>query len=322
MQPELNNSLVKIHPSADVQSTQIGEGTNIWQFCVVLAGAIIGNNCNICANCFIENHVRIGNNVTVKSGVQLWDGIYIEDNVFVGPNVTFTNDVFPRSKVYQESIPRTIVKAGASVGANSTLLPGVIVGEGAMIGAGSVVTRSIPPNAIVVGNPARITGYINTQALNTDLQPDDIDNRKRLERQETSVHGVTLHYFPVISDIRGSITVGEFERNIPFKPKRHFLVFNVPSQETRGEHAHRQCHQFLICVHGSCSVVADDGKNRIQVILNSPNKAIYLPPMTWGIQYKYSSDAVLLVFASDYYDSSDYIRDYTKFLKESLSTST
>lgn len=145
-----------IHPLADVHSSDIGAGTRIWQFCVILERAKIGTDCNICANVLIESDVIVGNNVTVKSGVQLWEGVTVEDNVFIGPNVTFTNDMFPRSKVYPDSFLKTVVKAGASIGANATILPGVIVGAGSMIGAGSVVTRDVPPNALVMGNPAKV----------------------------------------------------------------------------------------------------------------------------------------------------------------------
>lgn len=148
--------LRNIHPLADVQSNDIGEGTRIWQFCVVFAGAKIGANCNICAQVLIENDVVIGDNVTIKSGVQLWDGVRIEDNVFLGPNATFTNDLFPRSKVYPKEFLRTVVKAGASIGANATILPGVTIGENAMVGAGAVVTKDVPAGAIVIGNPARL----------------------------------------------------------------------------------------------------------------------------------------------------------------------
>lgn len=145
-----------IHPLADVQSKDIGEGTRVWQFCVIFAQAKIGANCNICAQVLIENDVIVGNNVTVKSGVQLWDGVRIEDNVFIGPNVTFTNDLFPRSKVYPEQFPQTIVKAGASIGANATILPGITIGENAMIGAGAVVTKDVSAGTVVIGNPAKV----------------------------------------------------------------------------------------------------------------------------------------------------------------------
>lgn len=148
--------LKNIHPLADVQTNDIGEGTRIWQFCVVFAGAKIGANCNICAQVLIENDVVVGDNVTIKSGVQLWDGVRIEDNVFIGPNATFTNDLLPRSKVYPESFLQTVVKKGASIGANATILPGVTIGENALVGAGAVVTKDVPINAVVVGNPARL----------------------------------------------------------------------------------------------------------------------------------------------------------------------
>ena len=144
-----------IHKMSDVQSTQIGENTNVWQFCVVLPNAVIGSNCNICSHCLIENDVLIGNNVTIKSGVQIWDGIEIQENVFIGPNVTFTNDLKPRSKYYPEEFLKTKVCKGASIGANATILPGVTIGEGAMVGAGSVVVKNVPANTTVVGNPAR-----------------------------------------------------------------------------------------------------------------------------------------------------------------------
>ncbi len=149
-----------IHPLSDVQSPTIGKGTTIWQFCVVLPKAVIGNNCNICAHVLIENDVVIGNHVTVKSGVQLWDGLRIGDNVFIGPNVTFTNDKFPRSKRYPDEFAWTIVHNGASIGGGAVILPNITIGEAAMVGAGAVVTRSVPDRAVVVGNPARIIAYV------------------------------------------------------------------------------------------------------------------------------------------------------------------
>jgi len=150
----------QIHNLADVKTSNIGAGTKIWQFSVIFKDAIIGMNCNICAHTLIENDVKIGNNVTIKSGVFIWDGAEIEDNVFLGPNVTFTNDIFPRSKVYPEKFEKIIIKKNASIGANATLLPGITIGEGAMVGAGAVVTKNVPAKAVVLGNPARIIRYI------------------------------------------------------------------------------------------------------------------------------------------------------------------
>jgi acetyltransferase-like isoleucine patch superfamily enzyme len=149
-----------IHPTADVQSRHVGEGTTVWQFVVILSGARIGSGTNICSHCFIENDVIVGDRVTVKSGVQLWDGLRIENDVFIGPNATFTNDKFPRSKVYPASFPETIVETGASIGSGAVILPGIRIGRGAMVGAGAVVTKSVPPFAIVTGTPARVVGKV------------------------------------------------------------------------------------------------------------------------------------------------------------------
>lgn len=170
-----NIKMYRIHTLADVQSSRIGDNTSIWQFCVVLSQAQIGNNCNICANVFIENDVVVGDNVTVKSGVQLWDGVIIEDNVFIGPNVTFTNDLAPRSKQYPGSFVRTIVKKGASIGANSTIIAGNIIGEYALIGAGSVITKDIPANTVWYGNPAVMRGYISNNGILLDMDKKDKD---------------------------------------------------------------------------------------------------------------------------------------------------
>lgn len=148
-----------IHQLSDCQA-QVPESTNIWQFCVVLPGAKIGENCNICSHCFIENEAVIGNNVTIKCGVQVWDGVTIEDEVFVGANVTFTNDRYPKSRNTDWKLEKTLVKRGASIGAGTTILCGVIIGENAMIGAGSVVTKDIPAGELWVGNPAQFVRKI------------------------------------------------------------------------------------------------------------------------------------------------------------------
>ncbi|MEI8602889.1 acyltransferase [Shewanella sp. PP-Sp27a-2] len=149
-----------IHPLSDVQSSQIGEGTKVWQFSVIFKNAKIGRDCNICAHTLIENDVLIGDNVTVKSGVYIWDGIRIEDNVFIGPCAAFTNDKQPRSKVYPDQFPNMLIKQSASIGANATLLPGITIGKFAMVGAGSVVTKDVPDYAVVLGNPAKIIRYV------------------------------------------------------------------------------------------------------------------------------------------------------------------
>lgn len=150
----------RIHPTADVQTAAVGAGTQIWQYTVVLPGARIGRDCNLNAHCLVENDVVIGDRVTLKCGVFLWDGMTVEDDVFIGPNATFTNDKFPRSRQPPAQFQRIVLKRGASIGANATILGGVTIGEGAIVGAGSVVTRDVPPGVIVCGNPAREAGRV------------------------------------------------------------------------------------------------------------------------------------------------------------------
>jgi len=184
-----------------------------------------------------------------------------------------------------------------------------------MIGAGAVVTRSVPPNAIVVGNPARITGYVQTGAKGSSAtESHAVFAPLQPSTRDLGVGGATLHQLKFVRDMRGSLSVGEFEREIPFVPRRYFLVYDVPSQEVRGEHAHKECHQFLICVRGTCRVLLDDGTQRRELILSRPDMGIHMPPMVWGTQYQYSADAILLVFASHHYDPDDYIRAYDEFL--------
>jgi len=301
------------HPQALVESLTIGEGTRVWAFAHVLPGARIGAECNICDHVFVENDVTVGDRVTIKCGVQLWDGVTVEDDVFIGPNVTFTNDPFPRSKKYPEAFPRTLVRKGASIGANATILPGLTIGVNAMVGAGAVVTRDVPPNAIVVGNPARITGYGNTAA--DVAQGADTPTAGRGDGPRAlSVEGAALYTLPKVVDLRGALTFGEIDAHLPFPPKRFFVVFDVPSREVRGEHAHLELQEFLVCLRGSCSVALDDGQRREEIVLDDPTVGLLVPPKVWRVHYKYSADAILLSLCSEVYDSGDYVRSYDDFL--------
>ena len=296
------------HPQASVESDKIGRGSSIWAFVHILPNARIGMECNIADHVFIENDVIIGNRVTIKCGVQLWDGLRIEDDVFIGPNATFTNDLFPRSKQYPKEFLKTFIQKGASIGANATILPGITIGQKAMVGAGAVVTRSVPPHAVVVGNPGKIIGYVDTKRQS--VEPDST----KMGTIGSNVGGVFLRQIKHVNDLRGDLAVTELEQDLPFKVKRMFFVYNVPNERVRGEHAHKECHQFLTCVKGQISVVVDDGKEREEFTLDRPYFGLYVPPMVWAVQYKYSPDAVLLVFASDIYDPDDYIRDYDQFI--------
>ncbi len=301
-----------------IKTKNIGHGTRIWQFVVILEGASIGKDCNICAHVFIENNVRIADRVTVKSGVYLWDGIVIEDDVFIGPNATFTNDRYPRSKVTRSSLPPIRIERGASIGAGAVVLPGVVVGTGAIVGAGAVVTRSVPPFAIVAGNPARIKGYSDRSTNPTvTLAPDGFESVKSLNLSSTKsvqlIDGVHLFQLQSFEDTRGKLSVAEFSLDFPFVPKRMFFVYGVPSKETRGEHAHRRCRQLLIATAGSVSVMVDNGLDRTVVRLDRTDMGLLIDAGVWASQFNYSHDASLAVLASEHYLESDYIRSFDEF---------
>ncbi|KPF50052.1 hypothetical protein D621_13700 [beta proteobacterium AAP51] len=257
------------------------------------ASASVGFGACIGEHCVVEAGARIGAKAQVGAGSR------------IGPNAVL--------EAGEDGQPAAVLGERVRVGASATVLAGVTVAAQAVVRAGAVVTRSVPPRAIVDGNPATIVGYVETESVGRNPTGLAVSAARGVE--PTQVRGVTLHRLPVIPDLRGNLTVGEFAKDIPFVPERYFMVFGVPNREVRGEHAHHECHQFLICVRGSCTVVADDGERRVEVLLDAPEKGLYLPPMTWGIQYKYTSDAVLLVFASHYYDAADYIRDYAQYLE-------
>jgi UDP-2-acetamido-3-amino-2,3-dideoxy-glucuronate N-acetyltransferase len=304
------------HPSGICETNDVGSGTQIWAFAHVLPRARIGSECNICDHVFIENDVVIGDRVTVKCGVAIWDGIRIEDDVFVGPDVTFTNDAFPRSKVDRRELAYTVVRRGASLGANCTVLPGLTIGVEALVGAGSVLTHDVPPFAIVVGNPARIVGYVDTSEVDQSRVTRSELPAENEPVRELRVAGATLSRLVRADDLRGSLVSGEVNSHIPFEPRRFFSVMHVPSKDVRGAHAHRRCEQFLVCQAGSVAIMVDDGRAREEVVLADPQYGLYIPPMVWSVQYRYTGDAILLVLASDPYESDDYIRDYDEYLEQ------
>jgi UDP-2-acetamido-3-amino-2,3-dideoxy-glucuronate N-acetyltransferase len=292
-----------IHPAALCDSPHIGLGSNVCAFAHVLSTARVGENCKISANTFVDNQVTLGNRVTVLPGARLFAGTQLHDDVHVGPNVCIAH------APCVASIPAsTHVRSGVELGANAVIAPGITIGVQAKVLAGAVVTRSVPPHAIVSGNPAQIVGYVGA----TTTQPSKVP--PSLEKRTGTVGAVNLHCLSEVEDMRGNLSVGEIGKDVPFSVKRYFLVYEVPNSEVRGEHAHKECHQFLIAVKGSVKVVVDDGCSREEFTLNRRNFGLHLPPMIWGIQYGYSADAVLLVLASHHYDANDYIRDYEQFL--------
>lgn len=236
------------------------------------------------------------------------DSARIEPGATIGQRVILAGD-------------NIVVRENARLDPACVISEGVTIGQGAWVRAGAVVLRSIPPNAIVEGNPAQVVGYVEraTQEHRPVPRLIDIhsfDNLDRPAKIPLDVGGSALYLMRRVSDTRGSLTVGEVPTEVPFAPARYFAVFGVPSVELRGEHAHKKCQQFLICLHGTCRVMLDDGHRRCEVTLDRPDMGVFMPEMIWGTQYRYSPDAVLLVFASRPYEADDYLRTYDEFLAE------
>jgi UDP-2-acetamido-3-amino-2,3-dideoxy-glucuronate N-acetyltransferase len=266
-----------IHSSAIILSRNVPALVEIGPFTLVCEDAVISDSACIGAQVMIGISVQIGPRVRIQSGACISDGCIIESDV--------------------------------TVGANASVASGVCLHMGSSVTAGTNVTMDVPPYAIISGPESAIAGYVDA-----NLSDEKSQNIPRLiERGASRIRGVRLYELPNYLDMRGNLSVGEFEKDLPFYPKRFFVVYDVTNERIRGEHAHYKCHQFLQCTHGACSIIADDGFERQEFRLDKPNRGIYLPPMIWGIQYKFTRDAVLLVFTSEHYDPEDYIRNFAKF---------
>lgn len=282
------------HEHALVETAFVGDRTHVWAFAHILPGARVGDDCNICDHTFIENDVIIGNRVTLKNGVQVWNGVTLEDDVFVGPNVTFTNVLRPRSRCYPDRFDRTVVRKGASIGANATVLANNEIGHNALIGAGTVVTKSVPPNAIVMGNPGRIKGFVGPDDKE-ELEPLAISSGVKPTLTVTGVKSLPIRAGDAILSTGFSpLSL----RDLPFNPKDWYLEFDASAHEVRGQYALPDSAQVLLCLTGRCSVVVDDGEARDELVLTSSDTGLYLPPMVWVTHYRFAPGTVLLTLLS------------------------
>jgi UDP-2-acetamido-3-amino-2,3-dideoxy-glucuronate N-acetyltransferase len=299
------HALALVEPGAE-----LGAGVRVGPFAHVEAGARAGDRSSIAQNVLIESGVTLGRRVVVCAGARLLRGAEVGDEVYIGPNAVLANTRFPAATARNVEREGPVLREGASIGANATVLPGVIIGRGAVVGAGSVVTRHVPPHAIVAGNPARLQGYVGTTSKQkrAEIVRSDGGALPKLR-----VKGASLHRIALVKDVRGNLSVGEIGAGLPFVPRRYFVVSDVPNARVRGEHAHRRLKQYLVCLRGQCSVIVDDGARREEIVLDTPEVGLYVPPLVWAVQYKYSPDAVVLVLASAEYDAGDYIRDYEDF---------
>jgi UDP-2-acetamido-3-amino-2,3-dideoxy-glucuronate N-acetyltransferase len=304
---------ITVHPSSVCETEDIGPGTRIGPFVHIHAGARLGSGCTVDDGVVIEPGAVIGDSVTLGAAAIVSGGARLEDNAVIGARVTFAREPGGTAHTQGEHQVQTVVRSRASVGEGATLLAGIEIGRGAVVEAGTVVTRSVPPHAVVSGNPGTIVRYVDAQSDAGDAAA--AGSAPSITAMQ--VDGVYVHRFREFTDFRGSLTAGEMPApGLPFVPHRWFLVYGVPSRELRGEHAHRVCHQFLMCVAGSVTVAVDDGEHRGEVVLDKPTIGIYVPPMVWGSQFRYEPDTVLLVLASHQYDANDYIREYEVYIRE------
>jgi UDP-2-acetamido-3-amino-2,3-dideoxy-glucuronate N-acetyltransferase len=260
-------------------------------------GAVVPENFSHGVGCVVDAQSFVG------------EGCVFEDRVYVGVHATLSPP--PSEGDVKASL---LVRDGASIGPGAVVCGATVIGQGARVEPGAVVTDDIPPFSILAGNPARVIGYVAppvgapVQRVERAPIPDDAGVVQL-------VGGAELVRLPEKVDLRGRLTYGEVGGLLPFVVKRFFFVYGVPSQEIRGEHAHHRLRQMLIAASGNVSVVIDDGHMRQEVLLDRPSMGLHIPPLVWGIQFRHSSDAVLLVLASDEYSADDYIRDYDEFLR-------
>lgn len=292
-----------VHPLALCETEDVGPGCVVGAFAHILPGTRLGSGVAVGEHARIGAGVVVGDRVTVGPGANVRAGTVLAEDVRVGPGVVFADDPLPGARAATRAAARTDVRSGVTIGGGAVVLPGVRLGVRAHIGAGAVVTEDVPPEAVVVGNPARIVGYVE-------------DSRAAAPSSAANAGDGRVTRLTRADDLRGSLVAIELTRDLPFVPQRFFAVFGVPSRDLRGEHAHRVCDQFLVCLAGSATCLADDGHDRVVVTLDRPEHGLFLPAMTWGVQYNFSPDAVLGVFASHPYDGADYIRDYDEFLAE------
>lgn len=303
-----------VHPTALVECDRLGASSRIEAFSRVMAGATVGDEALVSGHVVIEPGASIGKRVKVGHGVRLCSGVRVEDDVSIGANVSFSDEPDLHPTGPSGSPLQTLLRQGAVIGSNATVRQGVTIGARAIVRAGAVVSRDVPPNAIVEGNPARIAGYVDTfnARIGEPASGGAVQAGGTLPRLRAA--NARLIRLPRIVDMRGALSFGEMGAHLPFQPKRFFAIYDVSGREVRGEHAHRELQQFLICLKGSCVVVLDDGRERDEIGLSTPEIGLYIPPMVWGIQYMYSPDALMLVLASEIYADDDYIRNYDEFL--------
>jgi UDP-2-acetamido-3-amino-2,3-dideoxy-glucuronate N-acetyltransferase len=297
----------QVDARAHFEGRSLGSGSRVHAFVRATPDVEVGDNCVLHDQAQLLGRITLDDDVVIGSAAQLLGSVHAESGVVVGAGAVLGEEDRDGGREGDEIVVRRL----ASVGANATIAPGVVIGRHAVVRPGSVVGENVPANAIVGGNPARIVAYADTPG--EPAQRDGTPVRNDEPAGATSVRGVTLHRMTHARDLRGSLMVAEFGA-LPFAPQRAFTVYDVPNESVRGAHAHRVCAQLLVCLAGGVSCLVDDGSARDEIRLDGPTVGLHIPAMIWGTQWKYTRDAVLLAFASHPYDSADYIREYEEYL--------
>jgi UDP-2-acetamido-3-amino-2,3-dideoxy-glucuronate N-acetyltransferase len=288
-----------IHPAALIEAAAVPAGSAVGAY------ARVGPAVELEGPCAIGEQAILAGRVRVAAGAEIGPQAYLEGPITIETGAR----IAARCSLDAGGAEPIVLRESVVIGANSTIWPGVTVGKGARVEPGSVVTKNVPAMAVVAGNPAGIVRYSGVPNA-----PAQAQIAATAEVTATAVRGVTLRRLPLHEDLRGNLTFGEAARHVPFAIQRYFLSFAVAGEQVRGEHAHRSLHQFLIAAHGRVHIVADDGVNQADFLLDRPDLGVHIPPMIWSVQYRFSADAVLLALCSEPYDPADYIRDYAEFL--------
>jgi acetyltransferase-like isoleucine patch superfamily enzyme len=298
-----------VHPSAVVEDgAAIGAGAKVGPHAHVERAAVVEPGAQLGANTVVRSGAHIGTAALLGPGVFVDRGCTIGADARIGPSAALLSS--PTASGVRKSEPSSVAD-DVAIGANATVLAGVCVAAHAVVGPGAVVEHDVPPYAIAEGVPAHIVGYRSSAHHHAErrLRASELDD----DLFPAKLGRATLRLHPRVDDLRGSLSFAEIGSGLPFEPKRYFTVFGVPSREVRGEHAHRELEEVLICVHGECTVMVNDGVERAEVVLDRPDVSLHLPSMVWTAQFAYSSDAVLLALCFDVYDAGDYIRSYDEF---------
>jgi len=307
------NKDIDIHPTAICATEDIGPGTTVGPYVTIDAKVAIGAGCTIGEGVSVRDGAVVGDRVTIGPGSRIAGNTKLGDDSCVHPNVVFEQTRLIEPLAISSRAGNIEIGPSSIIGAQVTILPSVTIGRNAAIAPNSVVTRPIPPFAYAAGNPATVVQYL-VSSTQENGSTEEIRPNKQYSYQDTAVSRVTQYFFKEVHDVRGDLSIINFDQDFPFPPKRIFFVSGVRNKHLRGEHAHRDGEQLLVSVSGSTTVLVDDGQARAEFILDRAGIGLYIGPLVWSTQYNHDKNSTLIAIASNAYDPDDYIRNYDEFI--------